>query len=130
VGTYRFKAGRFEPLEKGVVTERPLTIMVNGQELATMMSTPVQLDCLVVGFLSFEGIIEDLSEIASLEIYEEMGLAEVTLTKPFTPPGPACLHLGVQRGDHLLVDAAAIPPDPYRRSAATGAGLSPHAAAL
>ncbi|MEE8282696.1 MAG: hypothetical protein V3R47_04170, partial [candidate division NC10 bacterium] len=30
----------------------------------------------------------DLSEIASLEIYEEMGLAEVTLTKPFTPrPG-------------------------------------------
>ncbi|MCI0484860.1 MAG: formate dehydrogenase accessory sulfurtransferase FdhD, partial [candidate division NC10 bacterium] len=66
MGTYRFKAGRFEPLEKGVVTERPLTILVNGQELATMMSTPVKLDCLVVGFLSFEGIIQDLADITSL----------------------------------------------------------------
>ena len=72
MGAYRFKAGRFEPLEKGVVTERPLTILINGQELATMMSTPVKLDCLVVGFLAFEGIIRDLSDVASLEVHEEM----------------------------------------------------------
>ncbi|MGH7478035.1 MAG: formate dehydrogenase accessory sulfurtransferase FdhD, partial [Candidatus Methylomirabilales bacterium] len=76
---YQYRRGAFEALDKGVVTERPLTILVNGQELATMMSTPVKLDCLVVGFLSFEGIIQDLADITSLEIHEEMGLAEVTL---------------------------------------------------
>ncbi len=107
---YRFKSGRFEPLELGVVTERPLTILVNGQELATMMSTPVKLDCLVVGFLSFEGIIRDLSEIASLEIHEEMGLVEVTLTKPFTPPARRVFTSGCSGGITFSLALQQYPP--------------------
>jgi len=107
---YRFKGGRFEPLDLGVVTERPLTILVNGQELATMMSTPVKLDCLVVGFLSFEGIIRDLSEIASLEIHEEMGLAEVTLTKSFTPPARRVFTSGCSGGITFSLALQQHPP--------------------
>ncbi len=110
MATYRFKAGRFEALEKGVVTERPLTILINGQELATMMSTPVKLDCLVVGFLSFEGIIQDLSEIASLEIHEEMGFAEVTLTKPFTPPTRRIFTSGCSGGITFSLALQQYPP--------------------
>lgn len=107
---YRFKAGRFEPLDKGVVTERPLTIQVNGRELATMMSTPVKLDCLVVGFLSFEGIIRDLDEIASLEIHEESGLAEVTLTTPFTPPTRRVFTSGCSGGITFSLALQQYPP--------------------
>jgi FdhD protein len=110
VGTYRYKGGRFEPLDKGVVTERPLTILVNGQELATMMSTPVKLDCLVVGFLAFEEIIRDLGEIASLEIHEEMGLAEVTLTKPFTPPTRRVFTSGCSGGITFSLALQQYPP--------------------
>jgi FdhD protein len=123
MGAYRFKAGRFETLDKGVVTERPLTIVINGQELATMMSTPVKLDCLVVGFLAFEGIIRDLAEIASLEIHEEMGLAEVTLTRPFTPPtrrvftsgcsGGITFSLALQQYPPLLSDEMLRPEQVY-----------------
>jgi FdhD protein len=110
LAVYRFKGGRFEPLDLGVVTERPLTILVNGQELATMMSTPVKLDCLVVGFLSFEGIIQDLSEIASLEIHEEMGLVEVTLTKPFTPPIRRVFTSGCSGGITFSLALQQYPP--------------------
>lgn len=110
MAVYRFKGGRFEPLDLGVVTERPLTILVNGQELATMMSTPVKLDCLVVGFLSFEGIIRDLSEIASLEIHDEMGLAEVTLTKPFTPPARRVFTSGCSGGITFSLALQQYPP--------------------
>ncbi|MEE9521920.1 MAG: formate dehydrogenase accessory sulfurtransferase FdhD [candidate division NC10 bacterium] len=123
MGIYRFKAGRFEALDKEVVTERPLTIFVNGQELATMMSTPFKLDFLVVGFLSFEGIIRDLSEIASLEIHEEMGLVEVTLTKPFTPPtrrvftsgcsGGITFSLALQQYPPILTDELLRPEQVY-----------------
>jgi len=108
--TYQYRRGAFEPLDKGVVTERPLTILVNGQELATMMSTPVKLDYLVVGFLSFEGIIQDLADITSLEIHEEMGLAEVTLARPFTPPTRRVFTSGCSGGITFSLALQPYPP--------------------
>jgi len=69
-----------------VVQEQSLTIFVNGRELATLQCTPNKLDCLVLGFLSFEGIIQGLDEIKHLEVFAEDALADVRLTKEFTPP--------------------------------------------
>lgn len=123
MGTYRFKAGRFEPLEKGVVTERPLTILINGQELATMMSTPVKLDCLVVGFLAFEGIIRDLSDVASLEVHEEMGLAEVTLARPFTPPTRRIFTSGAAAASPFRWRCSRTPPSCLRRCSSRSRSL-------
>jgi len=82
----RFRGGSFESLELSVVEEQSLTVFVNGRELATLQCTPIKLDCLVLGFLSFEGIIRDLDEITLLEVFPEDAVADVRLSKEFTPP--------------------------------------------
>ena len=82
----RYRAGSFESMEIPVVEEQSLTIFVNGRELATILCTPIKLDCLVIGFLSFEGIIAGLDELKELEIFPDEAVADVRLTKTFTPP--------------------------------------------
>lgn len=82
----RYRGGSFETLQIPVVGEQSLTIFVNGLELATLQCTPVKLDCLVLGFLSFEGIIHGLDEVRSLDVFPEEAVADVRLTKPFIPP--------------------------------------------
>ena len=82
----RYRGGSFETVEIPVVGEQPLTIFINGHELATLLCTPVKLDYLVLGFLSFEGIIRALDEVKSLEVFSEDGVADVRLTKTFIPP--------------------------------------------
>jgi FdhD protein len=69
-----------------VVQERSLNLYVNGQELVTLLCTPSKLEALVVGFLSFEGIIRGLEDIQSLTILDEDGYADVRLTSDFVPP--------------------------------------------
>jgi FdhD protein len=94
----RYRGGSFETLEIPVVGEQSLTIFVNGHELATLLCTPVKLDYLVVGFLSFEGIIQALDEVKSLEVFPEEAVADVRLTKAFTPPRRRILTSGCTGG--------------------------------
>ena len=61
--------------------ELPLTISVNGQEVATVLCTPAGLTRLVLGFLYLEGIIADRHEVASLRLCEDEPVAEVRLRK-------------------------------------------------
>jgi FdhD protein len=66
--------------EEEVVTEYPLTIMINGEEFATMVCTPTDLEELVVGFLASEGMILLYQEdVKSISIDEEAGFAYVEL---------------------------------------------------
>lgn len=82
----RYSSGRFQPLDIPVVQERPLSLYVNGEELVTLLCTPSKLDALVVGFLSFEGIIRGLDDIRSLTVLEGEGYADVRLASEFVPP--------------------------------------------
>ncbi|WP_025028942.1 formate dehydrogenase accessory sulfurtransferase FdhD [Caldalkalibacillus mannanilyticus] len=66
-------------LEENIVTEYPLTIMLNGDEFATIVCTPTHLDELVVGFLASEGMILVYSDIKSLSIDDSRGFAYVEL---------------------------------------------------
>jgi len=59
--------------------ELPLTIFVNGQEVATILCTPARLTQLVLGFLYLEGIITDQQEVASLRVCEDEPIADVRL---------------------------------------------------
>ncbi|HWR21657.1 MAG TPA: formate dehydrogenase accessory sulfurtransferase FdhD [Verrucomicrobiae bacterium] len=94
----RYRGGSCETVEIPVVAEHPLTIFVNGRELATLLCTPVKLDCLVLGFLSFERIIQALDEVDSLEVFPEEAVADVRLTKAFTPPSHRILTSGCTGG--------------------------------
>lgn len=66
--------------EDEIVTEYPLTIMLNGEEFVTIVCTPVNLEELVIGFLASEGMILLYHEdVRSLDIDKETGFAYVEL---------------------------------------------------
>lgn len=58
----------FTKIEKALPEEVPLTIEVNGNELATLLASPSHLDDMAYGFLFTSGMITDLSEIKNLYI--------------------------------------------------------------
>jgi FdhD protein len=83
---HRYSGDRFEVVERPVVEERPLALYVNGAELATLLCTPTKVECLVVGFLCFEGVVSGLDAIQSLEAHPEAGVVDVRVRGEFQPP--------------------------------------------
>ncbi len=69
----------FRPVESDVIKEGRVCILVNGQELATLMCTPYQLDELAIGFLRSEGIIQSLADINVLTISASQSCVDVWL---------------------------------------------------
>ncbi|MDD2351573.1 MAG: formate dehydrogenase accessory sulfurtransferase FdhD [Synergistaceae bacterium] len=59
----KFSGSTFENKEDFVVNETPLTVMLNRQELATIVCSPYAQKELVVGFLAGEGLIKKYSDI-------------------------------------------------------------------
>jgi len=80
--TYQvLEGGAVRPVAGGLIDERYLSIYVNGQSLATMMCSPLQLEALTVGFLYSEGIIDSAAEIALLQLNRARSVADVILTR-------------------------------------------------
>ncbi len=71
--------------EDRVVRETPLTIMLNNQELATIVCSPYAQRELVVGFLAGEGLVRDLSDIKNYFYREEQEVVWVK-TQSSRPP--------------------------------------------
>jgi len=65
--------------EDDIAVESALTIILDGEEFATMVCTPSELKELVVGFLASEGVIRVYHDIYSIQIDEEQGFAYVDL---------------------------------------------------
>jgi len=78
----RFSSGKWERATTAVPREMALTIYIDSQELVTILCTPTMLTCLVLGFLYSEGIIADVSDVASMRVCEEESLADVRLSNP------------------------------------------------
>jgi len=79
--------------------ELPLTIFVNGQEVATVLCTPARLIQLVLGFLYLEGVINDRGEVASLRVCEDEPIADVKLlNKEFNAPSGRTITSGCGSG--------------------------------
>ena len=60
-----------------VVREFPLTIVLNNQELVTLLCSPKNLDYLAVGFLSSEGLLKSKSEIKKIVVDDRRGVVRV-----------------------------------------------------
>ena len=52
-----WRKGYLAEVKGEVVREQPLTVYVNGERFVTLLSTPQQLDSLVVGYLWIEKVI-------------------------------------------------------------------------
>ena len=70
-----------EPREKDddIAAEIPLTLKVDGDEFATLVCSPSDLQELVIGFLASEGVIRAAGQVKSLSIHEDTGFAYIEL---------------------------------------------------
>ena len=66
-----------ESIEDIVVREFPITIILNNEELVTMLCSPKNLNYLAVGFLFSEGLLESKDEIKNVLVDENRGIARV-----------------------------------------------------
>lgn len=74
----KYKRGELSYDKDEVITEYPLTIRLNGEELVTLLCTPRSLKELAVGFLLSESFIDGPNEITDIEIQEDNGEVCVT----------------------------------------------------
>src|SRR3954447_25127925 len=75
---WRYEDGAIHRVTDTIVTEYPITIVLNEQEFATLVCSPEHIEELVVGFLASEGIISRFEDIKEVQIIELTGKAIVT----------------------------------------------------
>jgi FdhD protein len=92
--------------------EMALTLFVNRQELVTILCTPTKLKCLVLGFMYAEGIISDMSDVASMRVCEEESLADVMLSDPdYELPTKRILTSGCGGGATFKIQVKSVDSD-------------------
>jgi len=64
-------------IEDVVARESPLTIILNNQELATLLCSPADLKYLAVGFLFSEGLLKSKDEIKKIIVDEQRGVVRL-----------------------------------------------------
>lgn len=65
-------------IEDMIAREFPLTLILNNQELVTLLCSPVDLKYLAVGFLSSEGLLKNKGEIKQITVDAERGVVRVS----------------------------------------------------
>jgi FdhD protein len=76
---FRFEKGKMCIAGHEPVREFPLSLIVNGRELATLISSPHDLRCLVAGFLRLQGFVESIGDFQMLSVCEDFGVANVII---------------------------------------------------
>ncbi|MGA7827294.1 MAG: formate dehydrogenase accessory sulfurtransferase FdhD [Geobacteraceae bacterium] len=76
---FRFEKGKIRPIEHEPVREFPLKLIVNGRELATLISSPHDLRFLVAGFLQLQGFVQGLADFQMFSVCEDFGVANVII---------------------------------------------------
>ncbi|MED4205855.1 formate dehydrogenase accessory sulfurtransferase FdhD [Neobacillus mesonae] len=77
----RFDGQHFVEEEDDIAVETALTIVLDGEEFATMVCSPSDLKELVVGFLASEGVIRVYDDIKEMHIDGDRGFAYVDLVR-------------------------------------------------
>lgn len=86
----------------GVIEESLVSIFVNGQELATVMCSPLDQEALALGFLYNEGVIQSLDEVRLLQANVPRTAVDVFLNQAeFNPPRRMILTSGCGGGISL-----------------------------
>lgn len=75
---WRFAEGRMEAVADATAAEAPLTIIVDGEELVTLLCTPSAQRELAIGFLFAEGLIGGAGDVAEVSVDAVRGKVSVT----------------------------------------------------
>jgi FdhD protein len=73
----QFTGEKKSSIEKAVAREFSLTIVLNNQELVTLLCSPSDLEYLAVGFLLSEGLLDTKDEIRGIAVDDRKGVARV-----------------------------------------------------
>ncbi|AWB45613.1 formate dehydrogenase accessory sulfurtransferase FdhD [Paenibacillus sp. CAA11] len=73
----RYQRGRITHEEDLIVTEHPVTLKVNGEELATLVCSPEYIEDMAIGYLASEGMIKEYADIQELWVQEEEGFVHI-----------------------------------------------------
>ncbi|MFC1998232.1 formate dehydrogenase accessory sulfurtransferase FdhD [Chloroflexota bacterium] len=83
----RFSHDGVEDIEDVVIKEAPITIILNNQELVTLLCSPVDLKYLAVGYLFSEGLLNDKNDIKKVAVDEDKGIVRVETVDELQPEG-------------------------------------------
>ncbi len=103
-----------EDIEDVVIIEAPITIILNNQELVTLLCSPIDLKYLGIGYLFSEGLLADKSDIAKVSVDEAKGIVRVETIAEKQPEGELAfkrlITSGCGRGASLysLADAQTL----------------------
>lgn len=79
VPVFRLSGDEVTPELRGVICERELAILVNGEPLVRLLCSRAALRELACGFLYSEGVVGSLEEIASFDLDQELMVASFVL---------------------------------------------------
>jgi FdhD protein len=95
----------------GVIEESLVSLYVNGQELATVMCSPLDQEALALGFLYNEGVIQTLDEVGLVKANVAGTVVDVLLKRAtFDPPRRMILTSGCGGGVTLQQLTETYPP--------------------
>ena len=105
------RSGQVEAVEGGVIEEILLSLYVNGQDLATLMCTPVDQESLALGFLYNEGVIQSLENVRLMRPNVTRTAVDIFLREAaFNPPRRMILTSGCGGGVSFQDATALYPP--------------------
>ncbi len=107
-----YRDGTLTPLDKAPPPERAISLIVDGEELATIACSPVRVIALALGFLRVEDIIQRAEDVALMEVCDEETVVKVRLA----PTARAVPHdrkriltSGCGRGVTFSLDVVPLP---------------------
>lgn len=75
--------GAFQQIEDQVVIEHPLTLIVNGKELMTVVCSPEHIEELAIGFLISERILKTVEDITYIRVEENGTFIHIEANRVF-----------------------------------------------
>jgi FdhD protein len=108
---WSIRDGHTDAITGGVIEETLLSVYVNGQELATLMCSPVDRVALVLGFLFNEGVIASLDDVGLVQPNVTFATIDVFLNHAdFAPPRRLTLTSGCGSGVSFQNLTETFPP--------------------
>jgi FdhD protein len=76
-----YRAGQLTTLDKLPPAERAITLIVDGEELATVACSPHRVIALALGFLRVEDIVQTADDVELMEVCDEETVVKIRLAK-------------------------------------------------
>ena len=74
-----YRDGRLTPMEKAPPPERAITLIVDGEELATVACSPHRVLALALGFMRVEDIVQTADDVLLMEVCDEETVVKIRL---------------------------------------------------